>query len=588
MILDVNPTQVIELMSKDDKLRRFGEGPDYSQKVQDYIQNCTDKLLHICNTLLTNIRRAVQNFPPAISWLLNRVYTTTKDFTGLSSDDAFIVCYELLVNHVLFPALIYPDKYGLCPDNVELTNLHRHNLTTIANILTGLKTEQSKVHKEGTYQHAFYKQLPGESIRNVVRTLIENTPKDDNGMELKDPNVVNKDVNTIAPTVQSILLRYTSKLFLITPTQLAQIILFLWKIREHKVQGVDQDSLNRILNQLPNDPLTICLSGSSTGIVKNKPKTLNYTSNDGNVWTNSSMNSSHPTSPLSPSKKPAADAIDEIKHNLSAEIQDLKGDAKKAFSSVKEFGKNFGQDVENLLKKNQLSSPPKSPSPLQEKGTGIAERLNEKSEEKMQQQTVLVFRNKHSGHAALELKILSEAETIEAEKRRLDEEKQKRIQLKHNRRLRPTTPGTAFGTTGAPAAGFNITVQHNTDSAMISAARSSQVSVNSLNEDTKTHNSVRFSLYENDKISRKSEHHLEDDDDNEENEDNDETEQINDEMNDTATTWFVQKYRNNLVFVIEFGAENEFFINFAPISSQNHLKIRIYFPPYIFLTSSSH
>ena len=556
MILDVNPNQVIELMTREDRIRRFGEGPDAAQKVQDYIQNCTDKLLHIINTLLTNIRRAVQNFPPAISWLLNRVYTTTKDFTGLSSEDAFIVCYELLVNHVLFPALIFPDKYGLCPDNVELTNLHKHNLTTVANILTGLKTEQTIMYKEGTYQHSFYRRLPGESIRTVVKELIENTPKDEQ-MELK----VNENENTIAPTVQSILVRYTSKLFLITPTQLAQIILFLWKIREHKVQGVDQDSLNRILNQLPPDPLTICLSGSSTGIVAKKPKSLNYEPS------NSFSTSSHPTSPLSPSKPSNLDAIDEIKHNLSAEIQEIKGDAKKAFLNVKEFGKNIGQDVENLLNKNKqlLSSPPKSPSPLQEKGTGIAERINEKSEEKMQQQTVLVFRNKAGHQAALELKIMSEAETIEAEKRRLDEEKQKRLQMKHNRRLRPTTPGTAFGTTGAPAAGFNINLQHHTESAM--AARSSQVSVNSsgLNEDTKTHNSVRFSLYEHDKISRKSEHHLEDDEeDNVDEEDNDdETEQINDEMNDTATVLvcskIFKKYQKILLFLFNIFNVNLFY-----------------------------
>ena len=137
MLLETNPDNLTENMSSAEKSRRFGSPTDQN-KLNAYKSFCMQKLKEVCKTLITSIKRALPAFPPAISWIISRIYSSAKDLAGMEEDEAFQICYELLMSNVMSPVLVSPEKYGITGDNIQITKMQRHNLQKISQILQRL------------------------------------------------------------------------------------------------------------------------------------------------------------------------------------------------------------------------------------------------------------------------------------------------------------------------------------------------------------------------------------------------------------------------------------------------------------------
>lgn len=527
VILDMDPKKLLDHMSTKEKERRFGV-PANPEKITAYLEYCSSKLSDIIKTLIFNINKALPSFPSAIAWVLSRMYVSAQT-CGQSSQQAFTICYELLANQIFFPALTQPERFGICPEHVSITKLHSRNLqiiTVVLQELIHLYDENNMSFRINTNNlvgaNSIYTVDNASQLRTVVNDIITtSTGPSDESHHKNNPHLTGSMSSSLTkkgelPTVNSILTSYSNDLFLITPIELSQIIMFLFKIKDSNLSGVDQNSLNEILNQLPPESLTICLAGSATGIQNETHNTSFRTlSPEGNRSfqnikeysenLNFSMRSSRSAS-FSNSGSPTNDRINptnlfsDLKRNLKKDYAAFENETKKNFQGMM---KDLGEGLKSINFKDGASSPlAGSRSPVNEKNS--AEQIVEKSEEKMTHEIVLTFGSIDPKETVkqLNIKVADEQELIEIEKEKHKERSE--AQKKHAKgknRYRSTTPGTEIYTTGAPAAGsmlFGRNAIHNeppTSLGLGPGRNSTQASMSSHKDVAEAgHNSVRFSI----------------------------------------------------------------------------------------------
>ncbi|RNA10285.1 GTPase-activating and VPS9 domain-containing 1-like isoform X1 [Brachionus plicatilis] len=135
--LDIDPDKAMARFSAEERINKFGHPStkEYKIKTQKYREKIVNLLYNTSMSFIDSISSSLYAFPPSMTWLVNQFFTLIGKTSRTNSTElARKLCCDLIMALYICPAICDPEPYGVLSD-VQISNVARHNLMQIANIL---------------------------------------------------------------------------------------------------------------------------------------------------------------------------------------------------------------------------------------------------------------------------------------------------------------------------------------------------------------------------------------------------------------------------------------------------------------------
>ncbi|XP_037300253.1 receptor-mediated endocytosis protein 6 homolog isoform X2 [Manduca sexta] len=133
--LDIDPDKAMERFSAADRLKKFGQpnSADYASKVARYRKWTIQSLYNLTSKFIASLRENWPHFPATIAWIIQQIVHLLKQHSRTSERELHAICTELVLNHLICPAIVNPEAHGVV--EVTVSYVARFNLIQIAQII---------------------------------------------------------------------------------------------------------------------------------------------------------------------------------------------------------------------------------------------------------------------------------------------------------------------------------------------------------------------------------------------------------------------------------------------------------------------
>ncbi|XP_028029736.1 receptor-mediated endocytosis protein 6 homolog [Bombyx mandarina] len=133
--LDIDPDKSMERFSSSDRLKKFGppNSAEYAAKVTRYRKWTVQSLYNLTTKFIISMKEHWSNFPTTIAWIIQQIVHLLKQHSRVSDRELHALCTDLVLNHLICPAIMNPEAHGVL--EVPVSYIARSNLIQIAQII---------------------------------------------------------------------------------------------------------------------------------------------------------------------------------------------------------------------------------------------------------------------------------------------------------------------------------------------------------------------------------------------------------------------------------------------------------------------
>jgi hypothetical protein len=194
LYLDIEPNKSPLRFPLEERRKRFGAdemSAEYQEKLGVYRTMIVGRLTKIINKFVISLQQSMSCFPPSLSWLVRKLYTTLLE-KEITQSEARLICTDLVVTCFICPAITNPETIGIISDT-PIGNIARFNLMQVGQILQILAL--LPYENPPNYFKDFLTTIDQKAMPNIIKTILNtdtlslesmfpNVLSDDNGKEL--------------------------------------------------------------------------------------------------------------------------------------------------------------------------------------------------------------------------------------------------------------------------------------------------------------------------------------------------------------------------------------------------------------------
>ncbi|CAF0809811.1 unnamed protein product [Brachionus calyciflorus] len=169
--LDIDPDKALARFSSEELINKFGQpnSKEYKIKTMRYREKIVTLLYNSTMLFIESISSSLYAFPPSMTWLVNQFFkSVSKNSRPNSTEIARKLACDLIMALYICPAICDPEPYGVISD-VQISNVARHNLMQIANILQVLAmSDDDKDPKAQDLYSKFRSNCVSDIVNNII------------------------------------------------------------------------------------------------------------------------------------------------------------------------------------------------------------------------------------------------------------------------------------------------------------------------------------------------------------------------------------------------------------------------------------